>query len=260
MRRLIQAVSIVGLFGLCLAGSYRLAAQERRGGAPQGPPAAGQQPKRSLRIEFPSLFFREDWKLDPNAPNVNSADEPEHPVGQGDVANPNLEVHVWGDKGGTRISDQTYNNHLTYAMTLLCTSNCAITLRDKNNDVDLTGAARIHWRTRISGFHYLHPIIKLADGRWLIGDKTSGLTTNWEETDIPLVDVRWRNLDIQDVVEASDGYWVDYPDLSHVEEIGFTDLMRGSGHGSGGGSRVDWIEVYGKPVPRVPPSSKNPSR
>jgi hypothetical protein len=39
-------------------------------------------------------------------------------------------------------------------------------------------------------------------------------------------------------------------DLSKVEEIGFTDLMRGSGHGMGGGSRVDWIEVYGKPIPR----------
>ena len=52
-------------------------------------------------------------------------------------------------------------------MTLLCTSNCAITLRDKNNDVDLSGAATIRWRTRISGFRYLHPIIKLADGKVL---------------------------------------------------------------------------------------------
>jgi hypothetical protein len=38
--------------------------------------------------------------------------------------------------------------------------------------------------------------------------------------------------------------------LSKVDEIGFTDLMRGSGGGPGGGTRVDWIEVYGKPTPR----------
>jgi hypothetical protein len=257
MPKLIRTVSVLGLLSLSLAGSNWLAGQAGPAGGPQTPSPAGQQPKRSLRIENPPLFFREDWKLDPNAPNVNTADEPEHPIGQGDVANPNLEVRLYGDKAGTRISDQTYNNHLTYAMTLLCTSNCAITLRDKNNDVDLTGAASLRWRTRISGFHYLHPIIKLADGRWLIGDKAASLSTNWVESEIQLVDVRWRNLDIENVVEARDGYWVDYPDLSRVEEIGFTDLMRGGGHGSGGGSRVDWIEVYGKAVPRAPSGKKS---
>lgn len=265
MRRFFRTVSVLGVLILCLAGSRSegeapQAGQARRGGGPQGPPPPRQQPARSLRIEYPSLFFREDWKLDPNAPNVNTADEPEHPIGQGDVANPNLEVHLYGDKAGTRIADQTYNNHTTYAMTLLCTSNCAITLRGKNNDVDLSGVATLRWRTRISGFHYLHPIIKLADGTWLIGDKAASLSTNWVESEIQLVDVRWRNLDINNVVEASDGYWVDYPDLSKVEEIGFTDLMRGAGHGSGGGSRVDWIEVYGKPVPRVASGAKSTSR
>jgi len=197
------------------------------------------------------LFFREDWKLDPKAPNVNNEREPEHPIVQGDVANPNLEVRLYGDKAGTRMVDQTFNNHLLYVMTLLCTSNCAITLRDKNNDVDLSGLATIKWRTRVSGFHFLRPIVKLASGQWLVGDKGSpGPSTSWVDSEIQLVDVRWRNLDIEDVVEGRDGYWVDFPDLSRVEEIGFTDLMRGAGHGSGGGSRIDWIEVYGKPVPR----------
>ena len=265
MRRFFRTVSALGILILCLAGSRSAgqapqASQARRGGGPQGPPPPRQQPARSLRVQYPSLFFREDWKLDPNAPNVNTADEPEHPIGQGDVANPNLEVHLYGDKAGTRIADQTYNNHTTYAMTLLCTSNCAITLKDKNSDVDLSGVATLRWRTRISGFHYLHPIIKLADGTWLIGDKAASLSTNWVESEIQLVDVRWRNLDINNVVEAPDGYWVDYPDLSKVEEIGFTDLMRGAGHGSGGGSRVDWIEVYGKPVPRVASGAESTSR
>jgi hypothetical protein len=233
-------------------------AQGGRGG-PGGPPAARQEPARSTRIEFPPLFFREDWKIDPNAPNVNNADEPEQPITQGNAANPNLEVHVYGDQPGTRISNQTYNN-LTYAMTLLCTSNCAITLRDKDNDVDLSGAATIRWRTRISGFRNLHPIIKLADGTWLIGDKASTMSTAWVVSEIQLVDVRWRRLDVKNVIETGDGYWVDYPDLSRVEEIGFTDLMRGAGHGSAGGSRLDWIEVYGKPIPRNGAATKSSSR
>jgi hypothetical protein len=257
IRRLIRIVSVVGLLSLCFAGADSLAGRPAQVAQP---PKAGQQPQRTLRIKYPPLFFREDWKLAKDVPNVNTADEPEHTIGQGDVANPNLEVHLYGDKIGPRISDQTYNDNLTYAMTLLCTSNCAITLRDKNNDVDLTGVATIRWRTRISGFHYLHPIVKLADETWLIGDKAASLSTNWVESEIQLVDVRWRHLDIENVVEGRDGYWVDYPDLSRVEEIGFTDLMRGAGHGSGGGSRIDWIEVYGKPVPRVASGATSSSR
>ena len=46
------------------------------------------------------------------------------------------------------------------------------------------------------------------------------------------------------------GRWEENPDLSKVDEIGFTDMMQGSGHGSGGWSRIDWIEVYGAPVKR----------
>jgi hypothetical protein len=252
MRRFFQAVSVLGFFNLCLAGSIWFAGEPAR--------AVGQSAQTSLRIQYPPLFFREDWKLASGVPNTFIPEEPEHTVGQGDVANPNLEVHLYGDKVGPRIADQTYNNDITYVMTLLCTSNCAITLRDKNNDVDLTGVATIRWRTRISGFHFLHPILKLTDGTWLIGDKAASFSTNWVVSEIQLVDVRWRHLDIENVVEARDGKWVDNPNLSRVEEIGFTDLMRGAGHGSGGGSRVDWIEVYGKPTPRLASSTKTDSR
>jgi hypothetical protein len=273
--RLIRTLCVLGFLALFVTGSTWLALQTARAagqqaqepaarpagrGGPGGPPPARQEPPRSTRLEFPPLFFREEWKIDPNAPNVNNAEEPEQPITQGNVANPNLEVHVWGDQPGTRISNQTYNN-MTYAMSLLCTSNWAITLRDKNNDVDLSGGvATIRWRTRISGFRYLHPVIKLADGAWLIGDKTSTYSTSWTVSEINLVDVRWRRFDPKNVIETGDGYWVDYPDLSRVEEVGFTDLMRGAGHGSAGGSRLDWIEVYGKPVPRSTAGIKSSSR
>jgi hypothetical protein len=206
------------------------------------PPAKAPQ-----KIQRPQLFFREDWTLDPKVPNVGP--EQEHTIGQGDLSNPNLDLRMYGDKNGPVVVFQN-NDDITFAMTLLCTTNCAVALRDKKNYVDLTGLAKIRWRTKENGFHFLRPIVKLANGNWLVGDHATGYSTDWVETEIALIDVRWRNLDIDNVVEARDGKWVDNPDLTKVDEIGFTDLMRGSGHGMGGGSRVDWIEVYGKPVPR----------
>ena len=244
----------LGLLTLCLAASADAQRGEPQGG--RGAPRPGQL-GGAVTAHYPPVFFREDWKFDKTVPNVNNEREPEHPIVQGDVSNPNLEVHLYGDKAGTRTVIQPYNDNITYVMSLLCTSNCAITLRDKNNDVDLTGLATIRWRTRVSGFHLLRPILKLANGTWLVGDHPVGLSTDWVESEIQLVDVRWRNLDIEQVVEGREARWVDNPDLSRVEEIGFTDLMRGAGHGSGGGSRVDWIQVTGKSVPRAASHTAN---
>jgi hypothetical protein len=249
MPKFFAAALVFGLLGLCLAESDGLA-QGRGGGGRGGGQGAQQSPGATTAV-YPPLFFREDWKFDTSVPNVNDEREPEHPIGQGDIASPNLEVRLYGDKAGTRSVLQPYNKGIVYVMSLLTTSNWAITVRDKNNDVDLTGLSMWTWRTRVSGFHLLRPVIKLVDGTWLVGDKTVGLSNDWVQSEFLLGDVRWRTLDIANVVEGREAKWVDNPDLSRVEEIGFTDLMRGAGHGSGGGSRVDWIQVTGKPVPRV---------
>jgi hypothetical protein len=243
MKKLLAAAFVMGCVALCVSESHVLA--QGRGGQ-----AAQQSPGATTAV-YPPLFFREDWKFDKSVPNVNTEREPEHPIVQTDVANENLEVHLYGDKAGTRTVLQPYNKDITYVMSLLTTSNWAIALRDKNNDVDLTGLAMWTWRTRVSGFHLLRPILKLADGTWLVGDKTVGLSNDWVQSEFLLGDVRWRTLDITNVVEGREAMWVEHPDLSKGEEIGFTDLMRGAGHGSGGGTRVDWIQVTGKPVPRA---------
>jgi hypothetical protein len=60
--------------------------------------------------------------------------------------------------------------------------------------------------------------------------------------------VRWLTLDIDRLVTT--GNWVEKPNLSRVDEVGFVDLMPGSGHGPGGYVNVGRIEVYGKPVAR----------
>lgn len=254
MRRLIPAVSLLGLLTLGIAGPSWLVLEPAR--------AAGQQAQTSQTPpapQHPSLFFREDWKLADGLANINTPQEPEHALFQGDVANPNLELRLYGDKGGLVAVQQHNNNDITYVMTLLCASNCAVTLRDKKNDVDLSGFATIRWRTKISGFHQLHPIVKLADGTWLVGDHATSYSTDWVESEIQLADVRWQPLNIADVVEGRGDKWVDNPNLSKVEEIGFTELMRGAGHGAPG-SRIDWIEVYGKPVPRAASSTTSSNR
>ena len=53
------------------------------------------------------------------------------------------------------------------------------------------------------------------------------------------------------MLEGRDTAWKTNVDLSKVDEIGFSDLARGTGHNPAGSSAVDWIEVYGNPVKRL---------
>ena len=94
--------------------------------------------------------------------------------------------------------------------------------------------------------------VKLADGTVLVGDHSDGYTPDWHVSEFTLFDLRWRRLDPEKVVTATGNLagWVTNPDLSKVDEIGFVDLMPGSGHGNGGWSDLAWMEVWGKPVPR----------
>jgi hypothetical protein len=185
----------------------------------------------------PGLFFREDWKEIPA----------ETPITQQHVGNPNLLLALYGPgKAGIRKShhdkpaDDPY-----YIWSGDCKGNWALTLRDKASLVDLTGQAKIRWRARQEGFRQTHIIVKLTNGSWLISDESDGASADWREREFPIAGIHWRSLNIDKVVE---GEWVDHPDLGRVDEIGWTDLMTGGG--SSACSRVDWIEVYGKPVKR----------
>ena len=136
----------------------------------------------------------------------------------------------------------------THVWTGMCTTPCAVAFRDKNNFADLSGLSRIKWVTKVSGFHQVRPIVKLADGTWLVGDHTDGSTLDWLTSEFSLADVRWLRLDINNVVTK--GNFVEKPDLTKVDEIGFADLLPGSGHGAGGWLDVAAIDVYGKTVKR----------
>jgi hypothetical protein len=188
------------------------------------------------------LFFREAWKTVPGGG--------EHGVTQDQVVSANLELKLYGpsSKEVQALGSADDPSNPPHVWTGLATSPVAVALRDKGNCVDLTGLARIRWQTKVSGFHKVRPIVKLADGTWLVGDHIDGSTLDWHDSDFSIAEVRWLKLDIDKVLTK--GNWVEHPDLSKVDEIGFTDLMPGSGHGPGGWSDVAWIEVYGKPVKR----------
>ena len=78
-----------------------------------------------------------------------------------------------------------------------------------------------------------------------VGDQADPAADNWRVREFDLGQMKWRVLDMGKVVE---GKPAPNPDLSRVEEIGFTDLMPGGG--TPASSRLDWIEVHGRAVPR----------
>jgi hypothetical protein len=201
-------------------------------------PAVAPPPK----LQRPGLFFREEWKPAPQGG--------EHAVTPENLSNPNLELKLYVPSGDMELTGAANDeNNPTHVWTGLCTSPCAVALREKSSFADLTGLGRIRWNTKTSGFHQVRPIVKLADGTWYVGDRADGSTKDWLVTEISFADVRWLRLDIGRVVTV--GNFVDNLDLSKVDEIGFADLTPSSGHGPGGWSDVAQMEVFGKPVPRT---------
>jgi hypothetical protein len=211
------------------------------------------RPQTPSLAKLPPLFFSETWKQTGLERNVDN-----------DVlASTNLELKLYGATAKEiQIAPTTPNNRQDppNLWTGICNGPVAATLRDRNNYVDLTGRAKVRWLTRSAGFHVVRPVIRLADGTWLVGDHADGdgTTENFIETEFSVSSVRWLKLDINTVTTVHAdrsarpeiGRWVEKPDLSKVDEIGFADLMPGSGHGWGGFVNVGRIDVYGSPVKR----------
>jgi len=190
-----------------------------------------------LAQERPGLFFREDFKETP----------PETPITQAHIANPDLILSLHGP-GAAQIKKSHHDKPADdpyYVWSGQAVGNWAVSLRHKKAMVDLTGLAKIRWRSKQSGFREARIILKLADGTWLVSDQSDPASADWREREFNIADIRWRRLDIKNVIE---GDWVTNPDLRRVDEVGWTDLMAGGG--SAACTRIDWIEVWGRPVPR----------
>ncbi len=232
------------------------------------------------------LFFREPWRQT-RPMDASTGFRPEAGVTPAAVTHPDLELRVYdpGAKNvpaylknpppGSIVADWDgpsciqlggYNQNPPPSQVVagqpsdppnlwtgVCQTPVVATLRHRRSLVNLTGMARIKWVTRTSGFHVVRPVVKLADGTWLVGDYGEGAhnanSTLFVESEFAVATVRWLPLEISRVVTRGDK-WVERPDLSRVDEVGFADLLPGSGHGWGGFVNVGRIEIYGAAVVR----------
>lgn len=165
------------------------------------------------------------------------------------MSDPDLDLQLYVPAGQILLTGAAGDeNAPIHVWTGLCTTPCALAFRDKMHFADLSGLARIRWNTKMSGFHQVRPIVKLADGTWLVADHADGTTRDWLVSEISYADLRWLRLDIARIVTV--GVPLDKVDLTKVDEIGFADLMPSSGHGPGGWADVAQLEVFGSAVAR----------
>jgi hypothetical protein len=187
----------------------------------------------SLLAADSDLFFREDW----------TDTQPALPVTQEHVANPELVLALHGP--GKSVIKKSYHkwvpNDPHYIWSGVTSARWAVSLSKQSAHVDLS-KGRVRWRAKQAGFMHLRVIIQTADGEWFVSEASDGPASDWRVTEFVLADTRWRVLDIEPVVEKAWGT----PDLARVQSVGFTDLSIGGWSNSS--SRLDWIEVYGKPV------------
>jgi hypothetical protein len=251
-----------------------------------GGTARAQQQPAAAPPTLPPLFLKEEWRQRTAPANAGADFVAEQGVSQAAVTNPALELKLYDpnaasvgayrDKPPPRSVARDWSGPACIQLagnnqnpppqrvaagnstdppnlwTGVCQTPVAATLRDKASYVDLTGLARIKWVTRVSGFHVVRPVVKLADGSWFVGDYGEGApsanSTLFLESEFAVSSVRWLPLDISRVVTVGQT-WAQ-PDLSKVDEVGFADLVPGSGHGWGGFVNLGRIEVYGKAVKR----------
>jgi hypothetical protein len=205
----------------------------------QTPAPGTQKPGMAPR---PPLLFSETWRL---PPYTGEQTDENTRVTQAVVTNPNLEVKLYGqDASVIRAAVHEERTDLWNGMT---TSPSAVTIRDKRNFVNLADPARLRWIVRTNAIHTLHPVVKLADGRLIVGDRE--ITTHGEflSVEVAFTGMRWYTLDPAKVVVRTE---VVNPSLRNVDEVGLAMLSPGGGHGIAGSANLSNVELFAYPVPR----------
>jgi hypothetical protein len=190
----------------------------------------------------PPLLFSEPWRL---PPHTGEQTDENMRVTPAVVTNARIEMRLYGqDASVIRAAVHEERVDLWNGMTA---SPAAVTLRDRSNYVDLTDAARLRWTLRTNAIHLLHPVVKLADGRLIVGDR--GITTHGEflTVEVAFSGMRWYALDPVKVVVGTE---VGSPNLRMVDEVGVAMLSPGGGHGIAGSANLSTVELFAYPVPR----------
>jgi hypothetical protein len=231
MRALASRGTTAQVIGLVISAACALAPQAAAGGAQAAPPATR-----------PPLLFREPWKLPPHPGEPTDENMRFTPAV---VTSPNLRVTLYGT--GASVVRAAEHEGRFDLWTGLATSPVAVTLKDPRNYVDLTGLARLRWMLRTNAIHTLYPVVKLANGTFIVGDR--GISTDGEflEVDVAFGGMRWYALDAAKVVVMTE---VKDPKLDRVDEVGLATLAPGGGHGIAGSANLSTVELFAKVVPR----------
>ena len=204
-----------------------------------------------------SLAFKVDWVRPANQEDTKVRYMPV----QQNIADPNVIMTFYGKAAKQILTTGAPGSKETPYGVWSGTADgpFAVTFKMKDSFVNMTGLAYIRWFAKTSGFHVIRPVVKLANGSLLVGDLTFESMAKLSLHEFSLLNVRWIKLDPERAVTVppgpvsgnpNTGIWVTNPDLSKIDEIGFVDLMPGSGHGQGGYIQLGGIEVYGKTVAR----------
>jgi hypothetical protein len=208
----------------------------------QTPSAPAPSTQKPGMVPRPPLLYSEPWRLPPYKGEQTDENMRVTPAV---VTNANLEVKLYGqDASVIRAAVHEERFDLWNGMT---TSPSAVTLRDKRNFANLTGPARLRWILRTNAIHTLHPVVKLADGRLIVGDR--GITTHGEflTVEVAFIGMRWYALDPAKVVVGTE---VTNADLRRVDEVGMAMLAPGGGHGIAGSANLSNVDLFAHPVPR----------
>jgi hypothetical protein len=190
----------------------------------------------------PPLLFSEPWRLPPYTGERTDENMRFTPAV---VTNPRLEAKLYGRDASVILA--SVHEERTDLWTGMTTSPVAVTLRDRRNYLDLTDAARLRWIVRTNAIHLLHPVVRLADGRLIVGDR--GITTHGEflQVEIAFSGMRWYALDPATVVVLTE---VVNPNLRRVDEVGLATLSPGGGHGVAASANLSTVDLFAYPVAR----------
>jgi hypothetical protein len=190
----------------------------------------------------PPLLFSEPWRLPPYTGERTDENMRFTPAV---VTNPRVEVKLYGPDAKVILA--SVHEERVDLWNGMAASPVAVTLRDRRNYLDLTEAARLRWIVRTNAIHQLHPVVKLADGRLIVGDRA--ITTHGEflTVEVAFSGMRWYALDAAKVVVLTE---VINPNLRMVDEVGLAALAPGGGHGVAGSANLSNVDLFAYPVAR----------
>jgi hypothetical protein len=203
--------------------------------------AANAQTKPGMTPR-PPLLFSEPWRLpthtgEPNDENMRFTPEV--------VTNPRVEARLYGRDA--KVIRAAIHEERVDLWNGMASSPVAVTVRDRRNYVDLTDAARLRWIVRTNAIHPMYPVVRLADGRLIVGDRAIVTHGEFLAVEIAFSGMRWYGLDPVNVVVLTE---VASPDLRRVDEVGVAMLAPGGGHGIAGSANLSTVELFAYPIPR----------